>query len=102
MKPWLTAAALLTLAACADPTGTPRTFANNDLELAVGNGALMGCSCRFVMQMSEPYCREWVKATPDVARLTFDLAAKTVEASAFVSFAARARFVSSRVGCVLE
>ena len=38
---------------CANENGAPRTFANSDLELAVGNGARMGCSCMFVMEMPE-------------------------------------------------
>lgn len=94
--------AALTLTACADPNGQPRTFANSDLQLAVGNGARMGCSCMFVMNMSEEYCRQWVKASPDVAKLTFDVANKQVEASSFISWAARARWVDAKHGCVLE
>lgn len=93
---------LLGLGGCADDNGTPRTYDNNDLELAVGNSARMGCSCRFVMEMSEEYCRAWVKASPDVAKLTFDLANKKVEASAFISWAATARYVDEKRGCVLE
>lgn len=94
--------ALPLLHACADADAHPRTFANSDLQLAVGNGARMACSCLFVMNMSEEYCREWVKASPDVAKLSFDLANKKVESSAFVSWAATARYVDDKRGCVLE
>jgi hypothetical protein len=94
--------AALALAACADPTANPRTFDNNDLELAVGNGARMGCSCMFVMEMSEEYCRAWIKASPDVAKVSFDKVAKTVESSAFISFSAKARYVDVKRGCILE
>ena len=87
---------------CADEGGHPRTFDNNDLELAVGNGARMACSCLFVMNMSETYCREWVKASPDVAKISIDFANKKVESSAFVSWAATARYVDDKRGCVLE
>lgn len=87
---------------CANPDGQPRTYPDNDLMLATGNGARMGCSCRFVMNMSEAYCREWVKASPDVAKLTFDVARKRVEATAFVSWSATARWVDERHGCILE
>lgn len=90
------------LAGCADDDGTPRTFDNNDLELAVGNSALMGCSCMFVMNMDETYCRAWVKASPDVAKVSFDVANKRAEAAAFVSWAATAHFVDEKRGCVLE
>lgn len=94
--------ALLLLAACADDNAPRRTFANSDLELAVGNGARMGCTCMFVMKMGEDYCRAWVKASPDVAKIAIDTNAKTVESSAFISFAAKAHFVDERHGCVLE
>lgn len=90
------------LGACADPNGHPRTFPNNDLELAVGNGAHMACSCLFVMDMPEEYCRAWVKASPDVAKLTIDRENKRVESSAFISFGAKARYVDAKRGCVLE
>jgi hypothetical protein len=95
---------LLSLAAfsCANDTGSPRTYANSDLELAVGNAARMGCSCLFVMEMSESYCRAWVKASPDVAKVTFDVANKKATGSSFISFAATARFVDDKRGCILE
>ncbi|HEY0883198.1 MAG TPA: hypothetical protein VGE37_02470 [Archangium sp.] len=90
------------LAGCANENGTPRTYDNNDLELAVGNSARMGCSCRYVMGMDEAYCRAWVKASPDVAKVSFDDATKKVESAAFVSWAATARFIDDKRGCVLE
>lgn len=94
--------AALVLGSCANPDGTPRTYDNNDLELAVGNSARMGCSCLFVMEMSEEYCRAWVKASPDVAKVNFDTTNRKVEASAFLSWAATARYVDDKRGCVLE
>jgi hypothetical protein len=96
------AACAVALASCANDSASPRTFANSDLELAVGNGARMGCSCLFVMEMPEAYCRAWIRASPDVARMSFDQKAKTVEAAAFISWAAKARFVDETRGCVLE
>jgi hypothetical protein len=98
----LFAVCALVLASCASDASSPRTFANSDPELAVGNGAKMGCSCMFVMNMSEAFCRAWVRASPDVARVSFDATAKTVEAAAFLSWAAKARFVDEQHGCVLE
>jgi hypothetical protein len=92
----------LAFASCANDNGTPRTFDNNDLELAVGNSARMGCSCMFVMEMPESYCRAWVKASPDVAKMSIDTKAKTVESSAFVSWAAKAHYIDDKIGCVLE
>lgn len=96
------AVAFAALVGCADENGDPRTYDNNDLELAVGNSARMGCSCMFVMQMPEAYCRAWVKASPDVAKLSFDVVNKRVESSAFISWAATARFVDEKRGCILE
>ena len=102
MNRLLALASLTLIAACADATSDPRTFDNNDLELAVGNGARMGCSCRFVMNQTEEYCQAWVKASPDVAKVSFDLGAKTATASAFLSWGATARFVDAKRGCVLQ
>jgi hypothetical protein len=102
MRTLLMALTLGLLAGCADENGTPRTYDNNDLELIVGNAARMGCSCMFVMEMDEAYCRAWVKASPDLAKLTFDRANKRVESAAFISSAATARFVDEKRGCILE
>ncbi len=91
----------LVLASCAGD-GPPRTYKANDLELAVGNAARMTCSCVFVMNMPEDFCQAWVKASPDVARFSVDKGNKSVEASAFISWAAKAHYVDDDVGCVLE
>jgi hypothetical protein len=72
------------------------------MELAAANGARMGCSCMFVMERDEEYCRAWVKASPNVAKVTFDQGRKRVEASVFISWAAAAHYVDDKVGCVLE
>ncbi|MCC6338055.1 MAG: hypothetical protein IT380_29185 [Myxococcales bacterium] len=93
--------AALGLAGCASE-GPPRLYDQNDMELAAANGARMGCSCLFVMERDEEYCRAWVKASPNVAKLRFDSARKRVEASVFISFAATAHYVDDQVGCVLE
>lgn len=82
--------------------GPPRTFDNNDLELAVGNAARMTCSCLYVMNMPETYCRAWTLASPQIARWSADPKTKRVEASAFISWTATARFVDEKRGCMLE
>jgi hypothetical protein len=92
----------LLLAHCAADDAKLRTYDNNDLELVVGNAAKMSCTCRFVMQMNEAYCRDWVRATPNIARFNVDTERKAVEASAFISWTARARFIDEKRGCVLE
>lgn len=102
MTVFLMTVSFVTLLGCANADGDPRTYDNNDLELAVGNSARMGCSCLFVMEMDEAYCRAWVKASPDVAKLTFDRANKRVESAAFISWAATAHYVDEKRGCILE
>lgn len=93
----------LALSTCAgeDANGN-RGYDNNDLQLAVGNGALNTCTCLFVMEMPEEYCRAWVKASPNVAALRIDTNNKNVVSTAFITWSARAHFVDERHGCVLE
>ena len=92
----------LALAGCAQDDPKLRTYANNDLELAVGNAAKMSCTCLFVMQMDEAYCKDWVRASPNVARFFVDKEKKVVTSSAFISWTARAHYVDDKRGCVLE
>ena len=82
--------------------GGAREYANNDLELAAGHAAHDLCSCLFVMNMPEDYCRAWVKASPNVARFSVDPVGKTVEASALVLWGARAVYEGDRHGCSLQ
>ncbi len=98
MALWL----VMGLSSCASDDINGRTYANNDLQLAVGNAAKMVCTCKFVMEMDDAFCAAWVKASPDVARYSYDAKARTVEASAFVSWAAHARYIDEKRGCVLE
>lgn len=93
---------LLLLAGCANENGSPRTYDNNDLELSVGNAARMGCSCRYVMGLTEAECRAWIKASPDIAFVRFDDGNRRVDASAFISWTGSAKLVDARRGCVLE
>ncbi|MDP1921984.1 MAG: hypothetical protein Q8L14_37430 [Myxococcales bacterium] len=92
----------LLLAGCAEDGAKLRTYDNNDLELISSQSAVQTCTCRFVMEMDEAYCRDWVRASPNVARFTVDTVNKTVEASAFISWTGKARFVDDKRGCVLE
>lgn len=93
---------VLGLSGCAADDPKLRTYDNNDLELAVGNAAKMTCTCLFVMQMDDAYCRDWVRASPNVARFSVDKDKKVVDASAFIAWPARARLVDDKRGCVLE
>jgi len=79
-----------------------RRYVNNDLVLVTAYTAKDACSCLFVMERDEEFCRAFVKASPAVARLTIDKEKKTVETSAVLLWGARARYVDARNGCVLE
>ena len=96
------ALALSLWAGCASRSGDPQTYDNNDLEGVTGYTARTVCSCLFVMKMPDDYCREWVKESPDVAKYTVNSEAKTVEATALLSWGAKAHFVDEKRGCVLE
>ena len=98
----LTLGLTLLLAGCASRTTDRQTYANNDLELAVGNAARMSCSCLFVMKMSEEFCLAWVKASPSVAQFKIDRVHQTVQASALLEWGATAHFVDAQRGCLLE
>jgi hypothetical protein len=83
-------------------SGGRRRYENNDLVLVTSYTAKDACSCLFVMERDEAFCRAFVKANPAVARLTIDREKKTVETSAVLLWGARARYVDARNGCVLE
>lgn len=92
----------MALSGCAVNDPKLRTFPTNDLDLVVANAAKMACTCKFVMEMDDAFCVNWVRSSPDVARYSYDAKAKTVEASAFIGWAAHAHYVDSKRGCVLE
>lgn len=79
-----------------------RRYENNDLVLVTAYTAKDACTCLFVMERDEAFCRAFVKASPAVAQLTIDMENKAVETSAVLLWGARARYVDARAGCVLE
>jgi hypothetical protein len=79
-----------------------RTYDNNDLELVTAYTAKDACSCLFVMERDEAFCRALVAARPAVAHLTINTEERVVETSALLLWGARARYVDSHTGCVLE
>ncbi len=89
------------LLSCGGGSGL-HTYDNNDLQLISGYTAKELCSCLFVMQMDEPWCRAWVKNSPAVADARVDTEAKTVQAGALFLWGARARYVDEDFGCVLQ
>jgi hypothetical protein len=97
----LLGALLATLAACKGGGGR-RTYENNDLVLVTAYTAKDACSCLFVMEREEEFCRAFVRASPPVAHLTIDMEHKAVESSALLLWGARAHYVDAHEGCVLE
>ncbi|XXF77990.1 hypothetical protein P2318_33830 [Myxococcaceae bacterium GXIMD 01537] len=102
MKRVWTAVVLGLLGASCGDGSRGRTYERNDLQLATGYTAKEACSCLFVMEQSEEFCRAWTKASPDVAGFRVDRDARTVESSALLMWGGRARFVDAKSGCVLE
>jgi hypothetical protein len=88
------------LASC--ESGGRRRYENNDLVLVTAYTAKDACTCLFVMERDEAFCRSFVKANPAVAQLTIDTEHKAVETSAVLLWGARAYYVDARNGCVLE
>jgi hypothetical protein len=97
---------MLTVLACATALSCGREgmrpYDNNDLQLVTSYTAKDFCSCLFVMERDESYCRAWTAASPAVATVRVDKEARVVETAAALLWGARARFVDARTGCVLE
>lgn len=79
-----------------------RLYDDSDLELVTGYTAKETCSCVFVMEQSEEFCRQWTRAAPAIAVAHVDREARVVHASALALWDATARFVDDRRGCVLD
>jgi hypothetical protein len=105
MKTWSRVAGVLACAvllSCEGEEAVRRPYDNNDLQLVTAYTAKDFCSCVFVMEMSEEYCRRWTAASPAVATLRVDYEKRTVRTAAVLLWGETARFVSERDGCVLE
>ena len=90
------------LLACGRGDSVQRPYANNDLQLVTAYTAKDFCSCLFVMEMSEAYCRDWTAASPAVATVRVDWTEKSVRTAAVFLWGEKARFLNARDGCVLE
>ena len=98
----LVVAAFLSLSACAGKENGLNTYDNNDLQLISAYTAKEMCSCLFVMQRDEAYCRAWTKESPAVADVRIDREKKTVESGAVLFWMRRAHYVDDQFGCVLD
>lgn len=99
----LLSVAVALLGSCAGGDGAGTTeYDNNDLELITAFTAKSMCSCLFVMEMDEAYCKVWSKQSPAVADFRIDHQNKTVESGALLFWMKRARYVDDTFGCELE
>ena len=83
-------------------TGCNQGYDNHDLVLLTSYRAKDVCSCMYVMGRDEEYCRNWTKASPNLATITVDEEAKSVHTEALQYWSATAVFVSDNQGCVLQ
>jgi len=87
------------LAGCGPKAGR---YDNSLFELGSGFAAKEVCSCLFVSNHDEAYCRQLVRVKPDVAKFRVDYVAKTVKARALGMGKQIARYDGEGFGCVLE
>jgi len=83
------------------PTAPARPYDDSVLTMLVRYTAKEACSCAFVMDRDDDYCRAWVKASPSLATPSFDRARRRTRATALGVFAADAQWVDNQVGCAL-
>lgn len=73
------------------------------LPLGTGYQAKLYCSCLFVMNRSEKYCKKFVAVSPAIFKVSANRETKTVEAKALYFFAkAKAQWRNKETGCLLE
>ena len=92
---------ILLLLACARDANEPEKYSAALLSLATSFAAQEGCSCRFVMERDDAFCKEWIRVSPDIATITVDEQAKTVTSSALMAWKRTARFDPVQ-GCSLD
>ena len=77
-------------------------YDNHDLELLTRYKAKDFCSCMFVMQRDEDYCRDWTVASPNLASIKVDKEERTVTTQAIHYWSATARYTGQKTGCTLD
>ena len=77
-------------------------YRNHDLELLTSYRAKDMCSCVFVQERDEAYCRDWTVASPNLATLSVNVEAQTVSTEALQYWSATAVYMGTEVGCVLQ
>ena len=93
------ASALVLLAACGG--AQKREYSQSDLQLLPTFTAKSYCSCLYVMEMGEEYCKEWSRQSPPLARISVDQQKREVTVSALMLWASKARWIDEKRGCEL-
>ena len=83
-------------------TGCAEGYSHNDLRMLTAYRAKEVCSCLFVQQQSEDYCRAYTVAFPNLATYSVDFEDKAVQAEALLVWTNTARYQSAKFGCVLD
>jgi len=97
MRRSLALAAAAACLSCSSPG-----YRYGDLQLITAYTAKEMCSCLFVLEQPEEFCRSWTRQSPAVATYRVDRRGRRVEASALLMWGASARFVDGQRGCALE
>ena len=82
--------------------GCAEGYSHNDLRMLTAYRAKEVCSCLFVQQQTEDYCRAYTVAFPNLATYSVDLEEKAVQAEALLVWTNTARYESTKFGCVLD
>ena len=72
------------------------------LGIGTAYGAKLACSCAFVMERDDAFCRAWIKASPDIVKVRFDHDARRVSARALGMVKTTASWRGPREGCTLD
>ena len=72
------------------------------LGIGAAYGAKLACSCAFVMDRDEDFCRAWIRASPDIVNVRFDHEERRVSARALGMVKTTASWRGPRAGCTLD
>lgn len=80
---------------------SPGEFKEGIARLGMNSTVHLMCSCLFVSENEEAFCREYAQLRQVSPKISIDWSAKTVEARLFWVFSGRAQYVSLHEGCKL-
>lgn len=83
-------------------TNCTQHYRANVLELGLGFSAQAMCSCLWVSQNDEDFCREYIALKQVQPKIKVDHQKKSVQANAFLIFSRSSIFKSNEKGCELQ